>query len=148
VALSDELLGAVKQAEGLRTVAYKDTLGNWTVGHGHKLATGKDWAGYAISTDTASALLTLDLNEANMAAIRLPEWVYLDTPARQDSVIELCFNMGAGKWIGFKRARLAMRYKQWDQAAEELLDSEWARQVGQGRSGRISEQIRTGEYKA
>lgn len=144
--ISDELLANVKQAEGLRTVAYKDTRGNWTVGYGHKLAPGKDWAGYAINTDTASALLVTDLNSAMFQALRLMEWPFLDTDARKDAQVELVFNMGIGKWVTFTETRFAIRAHDWQEAHNQLLESLWATQVGKDRSTRLANMLLTGTY--
>jgi lysozyme len=144
--LSPELLAAVKQAEGLRTVAYRDTNGFWTIGYGHKLAAGKDWGGYAINSDTANGLLVTDLNEATLASIRLMEWPFLDTPARQDAQVELVFNMGAGRWATFTETRFAIRAHDWQGAHDGLLESLWATQVGKTRSNRLANQLLTGTY--
>lgn len=146
MAVSDELLSAVKEAEGLRTVAYRDTLGNWTVGYGHKLIKGKDWSGYAINTDTASALLITDLNQATLEAIRLMEWPFLDTPARKDAQVELVYNMGAGRWVTFTETRFAIRAHDWQEAHDQLLNSLWATQVGRSRSTRLANQLLYGVY--
>lgn len=144
--ISAELLAAVKAAEGLRTVAYVDTTGNWTVGYGHKLQAGKDWRGYAVNADTASGLLIMDLNEATLSAIRLMEWPFLDTPARKDAQVELIFNMGAGRWVTFIDTRFAIRTHDWQGAHDGLLESLWAEQVGKERSNRLATQLLTGVY--
>ncbi len=144
--VSPELLANVKQAEGLRTVAYRDTNGFWTIGYGHKLAANRDWSGYAINTDYASALLTVDLNQAAMAALSLPEWPKLDTPARQDAIVEILFNMGAGTWLKFLNTRAAIEAQNWPSACNNLLNSLWARQVHETRANRIANQLLDGYY--
>lgn len=144
--LSQELLAAVKAAEGLRTVAYRDTLGNYTVGYGHKLDPRKSWTGYAINTDTANGLLITDLNEATLSAIRLMEWPFLDTQARKDAQVELVFNMGPGRWATFTDTRFAIRAHDWQGAHDGLLESLWATQVGKDRSDRLANMFLTGQY--
>lgn len=143
---SKELINNTKQAEGVRLKAYRDTLGYWTVGYGHKLSENKDWSGYVINPDTANALLIIDLNQASYKAASLIEWAALDTQARQDALIELVFNMGEGGWRKFVRTRAAIQAKQWEMAHNGLLASLWASQVGPTRSRRIADQLLTGAY--
>ncbi len=142
---SEQLLNNIKQAEGCRLKAYRDPLGYWTVGVGHKLAENKNWDGYVITSDTANGLLIIDVNQASYTAAALPEWTCLDTPARQDALIELIFNMGEGGWRKFVRTREAIQAKQWQRAYDGLLASLWASQVGPGRSRRIASQLLTGQ---
>ena len=144
--LSDQLVANVKDAEGVFCKAYRDSLGFWTVGAGHKLATGKDWTGYTILPDTANALLLVDLNTAAREAIGLPEWPCLDTQARQDSLVELVFNMGVDTWRKFPATRAAISDKAWQTVYNGLLRSLWATQVGSTRSTRIATQFLYGGY--
>lgn len=143
--LSDQLIANVKAAEGLRLEAYKDTLGNWTYAYGHLLAPGHDWVGYKTTQDAAAALLGVDLNTAAVEAIRLPEWPCLDTPCRQDAMVELVFNMGPSKWRQFVRTRAAIADRDWLGAANGLLSSLWATQV-KGRADRLAKQLQFGVY--
>lgn len=145
---SAQLLANVKQAEGLRLVAYRDTLGFWTIGYGHKLADNHDWTGYTISSDTANGLLIVDLNAAILLCTGLLEWAYLDTPARKDAVAELVFNLGEGGWRKFARCRYALQQRAWQTAHDQLLASNWASQVGSDRSNRLANTLLTGDYVA
>jgi lysozyme len=146
MALSIDLIYDVKQSEGLRLQAYKDTTGNWTVGYGHKLAAGHDWTGYTITSDYAFALLLADLNAAVYDAAVLPEWAVLDTQPRKDALTELIFNMGTGRWKTFVETRAAMMKKDWQSVHDGLLHSLWATQVHAGRADRIANQFLTGAY--
>lgn len=140
------LISQLKQAEGCRLTAYKDSLGFWTIGYGHLLAAGRDWAGYTITQEQADALLATDLSIAADLAQTLLEWPSLDTDARQNAVAELVFNMGLSKWKKFAHCRLAITQKDWQTAKDQLLNSLWATQVGQHRSARIADQLSTGEF--
>ena len=144
--LSPQLQANVKQAEGLRLEAYVDTTGHWTVGYGHKLADGHDWTGYIVTSDYANALLIVDLNQALLDACSLPEWTRLGNAARQDAVTELVFNLGEDGWRQFNRTRGLLATQQWSAAANDLLSTLWAKQVGPARSNRIANQILTGTY--
>lgn len=144
--ISQQLLANVKQSEGLRLKAYLDTLGNATVGYGHKLAPGHDWSNYTITSDYAEALLNIDLDSALLECTPLAEWLRLGTDARMDAVIELVFNMGLGGYKTFLRTRNAMATQQWQEVHDNLLASLWAKQVGPTRSNRIANQLLTGSY--
>ena len=61
-------------------------------------------------------------------------------------MIDMCFNLGLSRLRGFVKAIEAMSRQQYDNAADEFLDSRWASQVGQ-RAIRVTEMIRTGEYQ-
>ena len=49
----------------------------------------------------------------------------------------MCFNLGLGKLKGFKKFLRAMSTQVWNVAAEEMLDSKWANQVGE-RASRLA----------
>ena len=66
--------------------------------------------------------------------------------ARQDAMIDMCFNLGLTRLRGFVKALEAMSREQFDVAADEFLDSKWAQQVGM-RAVRVTEMIRSGEYQ-
>jgi GH24 family phage-related lysozyme (muramidase) len=139
--------GCPKDADG-NAVAYKDSLGNWTIGYGHLLQAGIDWAGHTITTDVANELLSQDLDERAEQCATLPEWAALDTQARQDGVVECVFNLGLGHWSSeFPRTRSALQAKLWQSAAVNLLNSpQWVSQVGLKRVQRIAQQIQSGAY--
>lgn len=147
------LLADIKSAEGCRLTAYKDTLGYWTIGYGHSLPVGKDWTGYAWTQEEADQQLERDVAlQGTVPAARLMEWEFLDTDARQNAVAELCFNMGVGHWRAFVHTRLAIKNKDWKQAHDGLLDSEWAKQVQPdgfdkpGRATRLADYLLSGEF--
>jgi len=54
--------------------------------------------------------------------------------------------LGLTRLMGFKKALAAVEASEWEIAKIELLDSRWAKQVG-NRSEEIAEMIRTGEYQ-
>ena len=60
-------------------------------------------------------------------------------------MIDMCFNMGLPRLSKFKNSLAAMKNGDYDIAALEFLDSNWAKQVG-SRSITITDMIRSGEY--
>jgi lysozyme len=61
-------------------------------------------------------------------------------------MINLCFNLGITKLLTFKKALAAMEQEDFELAAEEFLDSKWAKQVGPTRSEDIAYMVRSGRY--
>lgn len=93
-------LALIKQFEGLRLDAYKDSVGVWTIGYGHTAAAGapKPRAGMRITRPEAEAILAKDLGKyetAVEAAIRRPA-----SQNQFDAMVSLCFNIGPGKFSG------------------------------------------------
>lgn len=148
--LDPRLVADINTAEANKLTAYQDTLGNWTIGRGHELpkaAPGKSWEGFSISSDVSDRYFLGDLLSALVYAKALPEWNKLDTPCRQNALIELCFNM-RGKWSTFVQTRAALEAQNWQGAHDGLLNSLWDKEVGVIRATRIANYFLTGEYPA
>ena len=73
---------------------------------------------------------------------RFPWFATLDT-VRQRAMVDLAFNLGIGKLLTFKRFLAAMARGDWDRAGDELVDSDYYRQVGR-RGPVIERMIRSG----
>lgn len=58
----------------------------------------------------------------------------------------MCFNLGIAGLLKFKKFIAAVNDGFFELAAKEMLDSLWAKQVG-NRAIELSEQIKTGEWK-
>ena len=57
----------------------------------------------------------------------------------------MCFNLGINRLMKFVKALDLMRANRYDAAAQEMLDSKWAKQVG-ARATRLAEIMRKGEF--
>lgn len=144
--MDPRLVRDIKQAEGFSLKAYRDPNDYWTIGYGHLMADQALGAsGYRITQEQAEAYLDSDLYQAQARCMHLLEWPKLDTPCRQNAVIELEFNMG-GKWVKFYKTRLDISNQNWQAAHDDLLISLWAKQVGKTRSNRIANYLLTGQY--
>jgi len=130
----------LKIDEGCRLNAYQDTVGVWTIGHGH---TGGVKKGDKITQAQAEKFLLEDTLEAARDASSIP--VQFDTlnANRQAVLINMCFNLGLPKVLGFKRTIAAIAMRDFDNAALYMLQSKWAGQVGQ-RAIRLAKQMKTG----
>ena len=96
-AYSQAGLALTKQFEGLRTEAYRDCAGIWTVGYGH---TGRDvQAGRRVTELEAEVLLRADLRDAIACVNRAVE---SDIPLQQhhfDALVDFCFNTGRRNFL-------------------------------------------------
>lgn len=133
-------------AEGLRLVGYLDGGGVPTNGYGH---TGPDvYVGQTITRDQADAWLNDDAEAHAAQAATLPEWGQLDTPCRQNAVIECVYNLGLLHWRNeFPGTRSAIASQDWQTAHDKLLASPlWTKQVGIGRVTRLAQYLLSGQY--
>lgn len=131
----EKLQEQLKRDEGLRTDFYRDSLGYLTVGYGHNC----DAKG--ISARVAELMLEDDISDAKTALMGKFPWMRDLSPARLGAFINMTFNMGAGGLGTFKKALLAAKEGRWDACASEILDSKYAKQVGD-RAKRVAQQLR------
>lgn len=142
------LLDDLKADEGFRSVAYPDPLTGaspWTIGYGHtgmNVQPGLTWtleqAEQALGEDVATVKAELD---------RFFPWWRGLSDVRQDVLVNMTFNLGIGALRGFKDMLWALRRSDFMTAAQEMLNSEWAREVPK-RAARLAEQMRSGERPA
>jgi len=123
--------------EGVRESAYRDSLGYLTIGIGHLIDSR---IGGKISQDTIHHIFKEDINEViQQLDDNLFWWRNLD-PVRQRALINLCFNMGINKLLGFQNFLAHSQGGDYKKAVKHLLDSKWATQVQKSRVERITQQ--------
>lgn len=122
--ITNSLIGRVKKHEGLRLKMYKCTAGKNTIGYGRNLDDN------GISADEAELMLKHDLENAEVDARRFKVYEKLNQN-RKDILIEMVFNLGYARLCGFKKMFSALELGDYDTAANEMLDSKWARDVGE-----------------
>lgn len=126
----------LKRDEGRRAIPYQDTRGFWTVGYGHKMTN-------PLSDAAMDQILADDIQAATDAARAVaPTWAQL-TPARQEVLIMMAFNLGQAGLAKFRLLFQALSQEDYAGAAREMLDSTWATQVGD-RATRLARQMETG----
>jgi lysozyme len=126
----------IKKCEALKLQMYIDTTGNPTIGWGRNLRKG-------ISSDEAELMFQNDFKET-IAELQVCDW-YLALPyGVKSAIINMNFNLGIHKLLGFKRMIGALTDKNYTLAAQEALDSLWATQVGQ-RAKDVAVMIREGK---
>lgn len=134
---SEQLAKELIIDEGVKLKPYRCTAGKLTIGVGRNL----DDRGISMSEATQMltndiAALTQDLNRA------LPWWTTL-SENRQRVLANMAFNLGISRLLGFKNALTLMKIAKYEDAAKEMLDSNWARQVGP-RAIRLAKIMRDG----
>ena len=132
------LIEMTKRHEGLRLEPYKDTVGKLTVGYGHNLDDKP------ISLRTAEVMLEDDLNDAREDIERY-SWYQEQTDIRKDVLVMMSFNLGLPRLLRFKKMIKALIDYDYQNAADEMLDSRWADQVG-NRAIELSRIMRTGGW--
>ena len=75
-------------------------------------------------------LLRNDIIECLAALDAHVSWWRALPAAKQRVMINLVFNMGWGGVSGFRKFLAAMQAHDWQSAANELMSSQWWRQVG------------------
>jgi lysozyme len=125
--------------EGLRLKPYTDTVGKLTIGVGRNL----DDVG--ISEAEAMLLLSNDISIARTDAEKFVWFHKLDS-VRQDVIIDMIFNLGLPRFLGFKNMLHAVEMANWEEVVAQMLDSKWAKQVGK-RADELAQMMLIGEYK-
>lgn len=134
----DALINQLMSDEGLRLKPYKDTVGKLTIGVGRNL----DDVG--ISQDEAMEMLANDIRRTYSAVTTALPWFLKLNDARQNVLLNMAFNLGIQGLLGFKHTLDLIQTGHYSDAAEAMLQSKWAKQVGQ-RAVRLSDQMRKGE---
>ena len=141
-------------SESDKLTAYLDSRGFWTCGRGHLMpppAPGRSWEGFTVPQSTSDRWFSADILSAMRLAQTWPEHAKCDTDCRKNALYELAFNMGH-KFEKFVETRKCFQLQNWRGVHDNLLDSEWARQVQPhgldrpGRATRIANYFLLGEY--
>ncbi len=128
----------IKRHEGLRLKPYADSEGHLTIGYGRALnITG-------ISTEEAETMLQHDVADAAGELSHLSWFRSLDE-VRRAALIDMTFNLGWSKLLGFTHFLAAIERGEFEAAAKEMLNSEWAKQV-KDRALELAEMVRAGAW--
>lgn len=108
--------------EGLKLKPYRCTAGKLTIGIGRNL----DEVG--ITDAEARMMLSYDIESRRSELLKFSWFRNLD-PVRQDAIIDMSF-MGVARLLEFKKMIRYLEKKEYIGAANEMLASKWAGQVG------------------
>ena len=123
--------------EGIRLKPYRDTVGKWTIGAGRNLSDK------GITKVEAFIMLDTDIADATADCRRYLEFFDTLDEVRQRILIDMCFNMGIHGLLGFKATLAAIKQGRYEDAADHMLNSKWAEQVGR-RAHRLAAWMRSG----
>lgn len=135
----------IEEDEGKRYRLYDDktgveftgqaVLGKLTIGIGYNIQDR------GIPESIVAALFDITFKEAvEICQGTFPKWREISDD-RQTVLISLAFNLGAGRFAGFKDLIAAVNRQDWPAAAAELLDSKAARDLPK-RYGRLHKILR------
>ena len=136
----------LKIDEVVKYEIYKDHLGYPTFGIGH-LITENDPEhgepdGTEISEERVNEVFETDVAKfVSESKILFPDLDELPDVAQQ-VIVNMAFNMGRPRLSKFKNFIAGVNDRDWTRAAEEMMDSRWATQVGD-RAIRLRNQILT-----
>ena len=151
--------------EGLRLEVYKCPADYWTIGVGRNLE-GKPLAKSeqerilgrsgltpeqvidilkerGVTKGEALFLLANDIEDA-VKDLSSFDWYEDLNPIRKKVVIDMRYNLGPTRFREFRRMITALAGQDYEVAADEMIDSQWYRQVG-NRSKRLVKMMATGE---
>ena len=125
--------------EGLRLKPYRCSAGKLTIGVGRNLEDR------GITKDEALMMLDNDIRQCEEQLISRIGSVYkgLDE-VRKSVLINMCFNLGIGGLLEFKNTLAFISSEDWERAANNMLVSKWAKQVGR-RAIELAEMMRKGK---
>ena len=135
----NKLIEQLKIHEGFRSNVYTCSGGKKTVGYGRNLQD------IGISEEEAEMLLKNDIYEATNQLLNAFPFMATFSDVRISAMINFTFNVGIGTVRKFSNTIEYLKNEDWEAAADEMMDSKWAEQVGD-RAIQITEQIRTGRW--
>lgn len=143
----------LKRDEGEVLEVYPDSKGIPTGGVGHNLAAhGLNWPiGTPISQEQSDEWFAMDLAAAEQSLSFHCPWSDSLDDARKGVLVNMIYNMGWGDGIHhglstFHHTLAMIEDGDYDDAANNMLQSKWAREVGD-RAQRLAVQLRTGEWQ-
>lgn len=138
------LRSQLQDFEGCRLKAYLDTVGVWTIFYGH---TGPEVVeGLTGTQEQAEAQLDADIAEKTALVKKHIPWFDRLNEPRQAVLIGMAFQLGLAGLLGFNRTLASVRDERWDDAANGMLMSKWAKQTP-NRVRRLAAQIATGAWQ-
>lgn len=114
-------LSLIKEFEGLRTTAYRDPVGIWTIGYG---STSGVHEGQRITVAEAELMLKRDLEQFERAVANAAPTA---TDNQFSAMVSLAFNVGSG---AFSRSTVLTRHKGGDHAGAADAFSMWNKAGG------------------
>ena len=130
---SSILIEKLKKMEGCKLVAYKDSVGVWTIGYGH---TAGVKVGDKITQYQAEQFLKEDLAKFEAIAQKTRN---VNTQGRFDAVVDFCYNCGIGNF----NSSTLKKYIECGKATWEIQEQflRWVNAGGRKLGGLVSRRI-------
>lgn len=132
--------------EAKKNKPYKDTKDYWTIGIGHYI--GDKLEELTLSDRVVNQIFKEDFKSARRSLIKIfgKQKVSTWTKPRKHAVINLIFNLGETRFLGFHDTIDHIKHDRWVQASNSARDSKWYKDVKSKRGERICQTLETGEY--
>jgi lysozyme len=147
----DRLSNLLVKHEGVKLKPYVDCCGrSWQLCVCEKkgcltIGIGRNLDSQGISYEEAVMMMENDKARVTYEATEAFDWYLQLSEARQDVVRSMIFNMGIGRFKGFRRMIVALEREDFAAAANEMLVSQWSAQVGK-RAVTLADMMRSGQY--
>jgi lysozyme len=119
----EKLTAELKVDEGFRGKVYKCSAGKLTIGYGWNLEDSE------LPERIAEMMLSYAVGDKLQSLERLSWWCGLND-ARKRAIVNMSFNIGVAGVLKFKKMIAAIEREDFSQAALEMDDSRWSKQVG------------------
>lgn len=157
------LMAQLEIDEGLRLYPYKCSGNRWTIGVGRNFednpfnldeliflgikgrtfdAILEELTRKGISRGDALYLLENDVDKVYNQLKKQFSWFESKPDVVQQVLCNVCFNLGLGGLLKFKKTLEFVRLNKYEEAADEMMDSIWSKQVG-ARADRLTDLLRT-----
>ncbi len=141
----EQLRKELEVDEGVKYEIYNDHLGYPTFGIGHLVRDTDPEAGAALGTPVSEDRVIEAFNKDVESVLNDCTILYGDfskLPEEAQLIIaNMMFNLGRPRLSKFKGMKAGVDAKDWNKAADEMVDSAWYRQVP-NRAGRLVERMR------
>ena len=133
----------IKEDEGFRLCVYADSKGLPTVGYGH-LVLPEDalCIGDHITVGQADSYFNQDIHTAKYDAMNLLSNYRSQPPEVKSIITNMAYNLGRTRLRRFKKMLAALENNDYPTAADEMLDSKWAREDVPNRANRLINRMR------
>lgn len=139
----------IRAEEGFRSKPYFDCCGKFfrdcrcthqgklTIGYGHNIED------IGITAFQANLMNSDHLAQVTKIVTEQFTWLKGLSAERQDVVFAMVYQMGMKRFLGFQKLIQALQRQDYEQAAREILDSNFAHQA-RARAARTADAMRTG----
>lgn len=124
--------------EGVKPRLYLDTKGIPTAG------VGRNMRDVGLRPDEISLMLSNDIKD-HCDFLSKFSWYTLQSDVRQAALVDMSF-MGPEKLLHFPLMIAALIHGDYEEAANQVINSQWFKDVGETRGNRVATMIRTGAW--